>query len=124
MSTTLYIGNIPFGVAEECIKELLCKIGQVVSMRFMTDQYSFQPKWFGFVEMATVAEAKKAMKALNGKMLLNRPLIVLQRNNKAPVTKPCSFCIAKRTCNKPEAERNNKCNDYMLKTGSEKESNE
>ena len=56
MSNTLYVGNIPFGVAEEYIKELLCKIGQVVSMRFMTDRHSIQPKWFGFVEMASEAE--------------------------------------------------------------------
>ncbi len=117
MSTTLYIGNIPFGVAEEYIKELLCKIGQVVSMRFMTDQYSFQPKWFGFVEMATAEEANEAMKVLNGKMLLNRPIIVLQRINRTPETKPCSFCIAKGTCNKPETERTKYCKDYMLKTG-------
>ena len=59
MNNTLYIGNIPFGVAEEYIKELLCKMGQAVSMKFVTDQYSFQPKWFGFVEMATAAEVKK-----------------------------------------------------------------
>jgi RNA recognition motif-containing protein len=116
MSTTIYIGNIPFDVAEEYIEEFLCKIGQVVSMRFMTDKYSFQPKWFGFVEMGTAAEANKAMKVLNGKMLLNRPPIVLQRNNRTPETKQCSFCIAKGTCNKPEAERTKNCKDYMLKT--------
>jgi RNA recognition motif-containing protein len=116
VSTTLYIGNIPFGVAEEYIKELLCKIGQVVSMRFITDHYSFQPKWFGFVEMGNAAEANKAMKVLNGKMLLNSPLIVLQRNNRTPETKPCTFCIARSSCNKHEAERTKNCKDYMLKT--------
>lgn len=124
MSTTLYIGNIPFGVAEDYIKELLCKIGQVVSMRFVTDKYSFQPKWFGFVEMATAAEANKAMKALNGKMLFDRTLIVLKRNNRMTKSKLCSFCISKETCKKPEAERENNCEDYMLRTNSEKERNE
>lgn len=123
MSKTLYVGNIPFGVAEEYIKELLCKIGQVVSMRFMTDRRSFQPKWFGFVEMASEAEANKAMKALNGRMLLNRPLTVLKRKNGMPKPKLCSFCIAKGTCNKPEAERESDCKGYMLKTESENKRN-
>jgi RNA recognition motif-containing protein len=127
ISNRIYIGDISFGVAEEYIKEFLCGTGRVISMHFMKDRHSFQPKWFGFVEMASEAEAKKAMEALNGKMLLNRPLIILKRNigmTKMPKTKPCSFCIAKGTCNKPEAERESNCKDYMLKTKSEKGSNE
>jgi RNA recognition motif-containing protein len=66
ISSILYIGNIPLGVAEEYINELLYKIEHVVSMRFFTDRRSFQPKWFGFVEMASEAEAKKAMEDLKG----------------------------------------------------------
>jgi RNA recognition motif-containing protein len=62
VSTILYVGNIPLGVAEVYIKELLCKIGPVESMCFLTDRHSFQPKWFGFVEMASEEEAEKAMK--------------------------------------------------------------
>lgn len=111
-------------MAEEYIKELLCRIEQVVSMRFLTDRHSFQPKWFGFVEMASQAEAKKALEALNGKMLLNRPLTILKRNRGMPKSKICSFCISKETCKKPETERKNNCKDYMLKIESENEHNE
>ncbi len=72
MSNILYVGNIPFGVAEEYINELLCKTEQLVSMRFLTDRHSFQPKWFGFVEMASEAEAKKALAAHHSHQTLVR----------------------------------------------------
>lgn len=124
MSNILYVGNSPFGVAEEDIKELLCRISRVVSMRFIADRHSFQPKWFGFVEMASEAEANRVMEALGGKMLLNRPLTRLKRNSVMLESKLCSFCISKETCKKPETERDNNCKDYMLKIENEKECNE
>ncbi len=59
MNNILYVGKIPFGVAEEYINQFLGRIEHVVSMRFLSDRHSFQPKWFGFVEMASEAETKK-----------------------------------------------------------------
>jgi RNA recognition motif-containing protein len=120
MSNILYVGNIPFGVAEKSIRELLGKIGRVVSMRLLSDRHSFQPKWSGIVEMSCEAEATKAIEALNGKMLRNEPLTVLKQESGSPDSKPCSFCISKGTCKKPDAERVNNCTDYMLKIESER----
>lgn len=121
MNNLLYVGNIPDGVTEEGIRELFSRLGRVVSMHFIKDQNSFQPKWFGFVEMASETEADEAMEALNGRMLLSRPLTVFKRNNRMAKSKPCSFCISKKTCNKPEAERQDNCRDYMLQIESEDE---
>ncbi len=75
-------------------------------------------------EMAKVAEANTAKEALDGKILSDRPLIVLKRSKLMPKSKLCSFCISKETCNKPEAERDKSCKEYMLRTNSEKENNE
>jgi RNA recognition motif-containing protein len=124
MNNVFYVGKSPFGVTEEDIKELLYRIGRVVSMRFIADRHSFRPKWFGFVEMASEAEVNKVMEVLGGKMLLNRHLTTLKRNRAMLESKLCSFCISKETCKKPETERDNNCSDYMLKTESENECNE
>jgi RNA recognition motif-containing protein len=120
MSNILYVGNIPFGVEEKNIRELLGKIGRVVSMRLLTDRHAFQPKWSGFVEMSSEAEATKAIEALNGKMLRNEPITVLKQESGLPDSKPCPFCISKGTCKKPDGERVNNCKDYMLKIESER----
>jgi len=111
----LYIGDLPLGVAEEYINELLCKLEHVVSMRFFADCRSFQAKWFGFVEMDSEAEANKTMEAINSKLLSNKPLTIVKRNRGMPESKLCSFCMSLAKCKKTEAERKAGCQDYMLK---------
>jgi hypothetical protein len=121
ISIEFYLGNIPIGVAEIYVNELLYKIDNVVSMRFMTDRHSFQPKWSSFVEMASETEAKKVVEAINGKMLSDRPLTKVKRNLGMPKSKLCSFCISTATCKKVERERKINCKDYMLQIDCENE---
>jgi RNA recognition motif-containing protein len=76
MNLKLYVGNIPFGASEEDLKKLFSEVGEVQSVKIVTNSYSGRPRGFGFVEMASQEDAKKAISTLNGKTLMDRALIV------------------------------------------------
>jgi RNA recognition motif-containing protein len=76
MNLKLYVGNIPFGASEEDLKKLFLEVGEVQSVKIVTNSYSGRPRGFGFVEMASQEDAKKAISMLNGKTLMDRALIV------------------------------------------------
>lgn len=76
MNLKLYVGNLPFGASEEDLKKLFSEVGEVQSVKIVTDSYSGRPRGFGFVEMTSQADAKKAISLLNGKTLMDRTLIV------------------------------------------------
>ncbi len=76
MNVKLYVGNLPFGASEEGLKELFAAVGEVQSVKIITDAYSGRSRGFGFVEMATEADAEKAVSQLNGKSFMERTLTV------------------------------------------------
>ena len=76
MGNKLYVGNLSFKSSDEDIKELFSQAGEVTSVKIITDTYSGQSRGFGFVEMATDAEAQKAIELFNGKDHLGRALTV------------------------------------------------
>jgi len=84
MGSRLYIGNIPFKATEEQIRELFAGIGHVSSIDLVTDARTGKPKGFAFVVMASDEDARKAIEALNGASLLNRPLSVSAANTQQP----------------------------------------
>ncbi len=76
MSTKLYVGGLPYSVTEQQLNELFAQQGAVSSAKVITDRYTGQSRGFGFVEMTTSEEAKKAISALNGTQLDGRTLTV------------------------------------------------
>lgn len=76
MEPKLYVGNIPFSVTEEQLKQHFARHGSVVSVRIITDKLSGRSKGFGFVEMGSGGEAERAMAALNGTEFEGRSLVV------------------------------------------------
>jgi RNA recognition motif-containing protein len=76
MSTKLYVGNLPYQVTEQNLKELFSEAGGVESVKIITDSYTGQARGFGFVEMSTKEEAQKAITLLNGKSFMERTLTV------------------------------------------------
>ncbi len=76
MNLRLYVGNLSFGASEEDLKKLFSEAGEVQSVKIVTDVYSGRPRGFGFVEMASQAEAEKAISLLNGKAFMDRTLTV------------------------------------------------
>jgi cold-inducible RNA-binding protein len=76
MEKKLYVGNISYQATEEDLKELFSKSGNVESVKIITDMNTGTPRGFGFVEMATSEDAKKAIDSLNGAAFMDRTLTV------------------------------------------------
>ncbi len=76
MSNKIYVGNLSFNVLDEVLSEMFAKFGTVSSCKIITDRDSGRSKGFGFVEMATAAEAQEAISNLDGNGLDGRNLKV------------------------------------------------
>jgi RNA recognition motif-containing protein len=66
----LYVGNLSYSATIEEIKELFAGFGEVREVKVISG------KGFGFVEMASQADAEKAKKELNGTQFMGRALTV------------------------------------------------
>jgi cold-inducible RNA-binding protein len=84
MGNRLYVANISFKATVENVRALFAGIGEVVSINLITDARTGKTKGFAFVEMASDGEARKAIEALNGILLLDRPLSVNEANTQQP----------------------------------------
>ena len=84
MEKKLYVGNISFKATEEDIRELFARSGEVETVKIITDAHTGNPKGFGFVEMATVEDAKKAIDELNGTTFMERAINVAEAKPQEP----------------------------------------
>lgn len=87
----IYVGNLPFAVTEDELREMFSRYGAVASVNIIKDKFSGQSKGFGFVEMSTQVEAEEAIKGLNGTSLKGRPMKVNQaraKTERAPQRRP------------------------------------
>lgn len=76
MATRLFVGNLPYSVTDQTLGEKFASAGTVVSANVITDRMSGRSKGFGFVEMGSDDEAKKAIETLNGQDFDGRPMVV------------------------------------------------
>ncbi len=76
MEKKLYIGNLPYQATEDSLKDLFAKAGTVESAAIITDKVSGRSKGFGFIEMSTEEEAKKAIEMFNEQDLEGRKMVV------------------------------------------------
>ena len=74
----IYVGNLPYSVTEDELRETFAAYGEVSSVNIITDRFTGQSKGFGFVEMPDNAEADDAIKALNETSLKGRNIKVNQ----------------------------------------------
>ncbi|NWF51985.1 MAG: RNA-binding protein [Nitrospirae bacterium] len=78
MEKKIYVGNISFKATEDDIRDLFSQVGEVESVKIITDAHTGQPKGFGFIEMSSKEDATKAISALNGKIFMERTLSVAE----------------------------------------------
>jgi len=78
--TSVFVGNIPYGVTEEQLKDIFSEAGPVVSFRIVYDRETGRPKGFGFCEFKDVDSAQTAMRSLNGYEIGGRTLRVDNAN--------------------------------------------
>lgn len=74
----IYVGNLPYGVGEDELRETFGAYGQIDSVNLIKDKFSGDSKGFGFVEMPSNSEADTAIKALNESMMGGRRIKVNQ----------------------------------------------
>ena len=76
MAKRIYVGGLPYSTKDQDLQDLFANSGTVTSVSVITDRYSGESKGFGFVEMASDAEADSAIKTLNGTSMGGRTLTV------------------------------------------------
>ncbi|MSR68326.1 RNA-binding protein [Candidatus Saccharibacteria bacterium] len=76
MAKNLFVGSLPWSVNDEQLAQMFAEAGTVDSARVITERDTGRSKGFGFVEMATDEEAKKAVETLNGKEIEGRAITV------------------------------------------------
>ncbi len=84
MGKKLYIGTIPFKATEDDLKKLFSNIGEVESVKIITDAYTGYRKGFGFIEMVSDEDAEKAIAALNGTTFMERTIVVNEARPQKP----------------------------------------
>ena len=84
MGNKLYVGNLPFSVTEDALREHFSTAGTVTSAKLITDRDTGRGKGFGFVEMASDEEAHTAIKQFNGSDMGGRPLTVSEARPQEP----------------------------------------
>ncbi len=65
MESKLYVGNLPYSTTEEDLRQLFAQAGEVKAVMLINDPGTQRSKGFGFVEMATSADADKAIQMFN-----------------------------------------------------------
>jgi RNA recognition motif-containing protein len=76
MENKLYVGNLPYTFSDNDMERTFSEFGSVNSAKVIMDRDSGRSKGFGFVEMATAAEATAAIEALHGHDLGGRDMVV------------------------------------------------
>ena len=76
MNKRLYVGNLAKEVTENDLTHNFSTIGKVTSVVIIKDRYSNQSKGFGFIEMETEEDARKAIAQFNGGELQGKNITV------------------------------------------------
>ncbi|WP_285906117.1 RNA recognition motif domain-containing protein [Pseudodesulfovibrio pelocollis] len=80
---SIYVGNIPFSVSENDIRDMFGAFGRVVAVKLVEDRETGRFRGFGFVEMDD-ADALAAIEALDGKDMGGRTLKVNEARPREP----------------------------------------
>src|SRR3954464_11632444 len=76
MQVKLFVGNLPYSVNSEELKEMFTPFGGVVSAKVVSDRETGRSRGFGFGEMESEEACERAIRELNGTDLGGRPVTV------------------------------------------------
>ncbi|MFT4553944.1 MAG: cold-inducible RNA-binding protein [Chlamydiales bacterium] len=84
MANTLFVGNLPFKVDEATLEAFFRELGEVNSVRIITDPSTGRSRGFGFVELTSDDEAETdlVVKEADGKDFQGRALKVGKARSK------------------------------------------
>jgi len=72
----LYVGNLSYDVDDKDLLKAFESYGKVVSGRIIQNRFNGKSKGYGFVEMSDRNQALAAIRALNGKEIKGRRIVV------------------------------------------------
>ncbi|MEM3342173.1 MAG: RNA-binding protein [Thermoplasmata archaeon] len=78
----IYVGNLSYNATEADVRKAFETYGTVTNVTLVVDRTTGRKKGFGFVEMPSDEEAKKAIEGLNGKEHMGRTLKVSPKKDK------------------------------------------
>ncbi len=84
MSKRLYVGNLPFSVTQDDVKNEFSKYGTVEDCKLITDRETGKPRGFGFMTFANSQEADAAIAGLHGQNFAGRSLTVNEAEERRP----------------------------------------
>ena len=79
---SVFIGNLPYEVTNEDLKNVFADYGTVKEVRLPTDRETGRVRGFAFVEMESEAEEVAAIEALDGAEWVGRTLRVSKAKSK------------------------------------------
>lgn len=82
MSKRIYVGNLPYSMTEDELREIFGEFGAVESVNLISDRETGRPRGFGFVEMTDGAD--EAISALHQKDIGGRQLTVNEARPREP----------------------------------------
>ena len=84
MATRLFVGNINHHATENDLQDHFGAVGKVVHVDIILDRATGKPRGFGFIEMSSPDEAKKAIESFHNKEFQGRPLTVNEARPREP----------------------------------------
>ncbi len=76
MASRLYVGNLPYNVAEGDLQDLFSQAGDIQDVTVIKDRDTQRSRGFGFVEFVNQADAEKAIQMFDGYDMDGRRLTV------------------------------------------------
>ena len=80
----LYIGNLPWKIDNDGLKELFSSYGEIEDAVVITDKFTHRSKGFGFITFADDAAANKAIAEMHEKEIEGRALTVSEAKPMVP----------------------------------------
>ncbi len=72
----VYVGNLSFDATESDLLELFGGVGSVQNVEIVCNRETHRSKGFGFVQLSSVEEAKRAVEELHDKEYMGRKMVV------------------------------------------------
>lgn len=82
MAKKVFVGNLPYVVGDDQLREGFSAYGEVVSAKVVLDRETQRPRGFGFVEFATDDAAQAAIDGLNGQEFHGRSITVREAEDR------------------------------------------
>ena len=72
----LFVGNIPFSMTEEELRQIFEGCGSILSCKLIVDFETGRSRGFGFIEYSSKEEAEKAIAEINQREVNGKKLVV------------------------------------------------